>query len=63
MPSGCGSITVLVRDMDVNLAGAEVILHLRDDLRAMQRQFDEILRASWSTSCAVQRAEATRRSD
>jgi DNA-binding transcriptional MerR regulator len=38
-------ITVLVRDMDVNLAGAEVILHLRDDLRARQRQFDEILRA------------------
>jgi MerR family transcriptional regulator/heat shock protein HspR len=37
-------ITVLLRDMDVNLAGAEVILHLREDLRAMQRQFDEILR-------------------
>ena len=30
--------------MDVNLAGAGVILHLREDLRAMQRQFDEILR-------------------
>ena len=37
-------ITVLVREMDVNLAGAEVILHLREDLRAMHRQFDEILR-------------------
>jgi MerR family transcriptional regulator/heat shock protein HspR len=36
-------ITVLMREMDVNLAGAEVILHMRDDLRAMQRQFDEIL--------------------
>jgi|SRR6476660_4697879 MerR family transcriptional regulator/heat shock protein HspR len=38
-------ITVLVRDMDVNLAGVEVILHLREDLRARQRQFDEVLRA------------------
>jgi MerR family transcriptional regulator/heat shock protein HspR len=36
-------ITVLIRDLDVNLAGAEVILHMRDDLRAMQLQFDEIL--------------------
>ena len=36
-------IIVLMREMDVNLAGAEVILHMRDDLRAMQRQFDEIL--------------------
>ena len=38
-------ISVLIREMDVNLAGAEVILHMRDDLCAMQRQFDEILRA------------------
>ena len=38
-------ITVLMREMDVNLAGAEVILHMREDLRAMQRQFDEILHA------------------
>jgi MerR family transcriptional regulator/heat shock protein HspR len=38
-------ITVLMREMDVNLPGAEVILHLREDLCAMQRQFDEILRA------------------
>jgi MerR family transcriptional regulator/heat shock protein HspR len=37
-------ITVLLREMDVNLAGAEVILHMREDLFAMQRQFDEILR-------------------
>lgn len=37
-------IVVLMREMDVNLAGAEVILHLCDDLRGMQRQFDEILR-------------------
>jgi len=37
-------ITVLMREMDVNLAGAEVILHLRDDVNAMHRQFDEILR-------------------
>ena len=36
-------IAVLMREMDVNLAGAEVILHMREDLQAMQRQFDEIL--------------------
>lgn len=38
-------ITVLMREMDVNLAGVEVILHMRDDLRSMRAQFDEILRA------------------
>jgi MerR family transcriptional regulator/heat shock protein HspR len=37
-------ITVLMRELDVNLAGAEVILHMREDLCSMQRQFDEILR-------------------
>jgi MerR family transcriptional regulator/heat shock protein HspR len=37
-------ITVLMREMDVNLPGAEVILHMREDLCAMQRQFDEVLR-------------------
>ena len=38
-------ITVLIREMDVNLAGAAVILHMREDLYAMQRQFDQILHA------------------
>ena len=37
-------ITVLIRELDVNLAGAEVILHMREDFCAMQRQFDEVLR-------------------
>lgn len=36
-------ITVLMRELDVNLAGVEVILHMHEDLCAMQRQFDEIL--------------------
>ena len=36
-------VTVLMREMDVNLEGAAVILHMREDLCAMQRQFDEIL--------------------
>lgn len=36
-------ITVLMREMEVNLAGVEVILHMREDLRSMQAQFDEIL--------------------
>ncbi len=38
-------IRVLVRELDVNLAGVEVILHMREDLFSMQRQFDEILRS------------------
>lgn len=38
-------IAVLVRELDVNLPGVEVILHLRDDLYSRQRQFDEILHA------------------
>jgi MerR family transcriptional regulator, heat shock protein HspR len=38
-------ITLLMREMDVNLAGVEVILHMREDLCAMQHQFDEILHA------------------
>lgn len=36
-------IVLLMREMDVNLAGVEVILHMRDDLLSMHRQFDEIL--------------------
>ena len=36
-------ITLLMREMEVNLAGVEVILHMREEIRAMQRQFDEIL--------------------
>jgi MerR family transcriptional regulator/heat shock protein HspR len=35
---------ILTEEMEVNLAGAEVILHMRDEIFAMQRQFDEILR-------------------
>lgn len=37
-------IAVLMREMDVNLAGVEVILHMREDLLAMRRQFDEVVR-------------------
>jgi len=36
-------IAILTEELEVNLAGAEVILHMRDDMIAMQRQFDEIL--------------------
>jgi len=38
-------IRVLMREMDVNLAGVEVILHMHHDLCSMQRQFDAILRS------------------
>ena len=36
-------ITLLTEELEVNLPGAEVILHMRDDMIAMRRQFDEIL--------------------
>jgi MerR family transcriptional regulator/heat shock protein HspR len=35
----------LMRDLDVNLAGVEVILHMRDELLSMHTQFDEVLRS------------------
>ena len=33
----------LIRELEVNLPGAEIILHMRQDMIAMQRQFGEIL--------------------
>jgi MerR family transcriptional regulator/heat shock protein HspR len=36
-------IRTLTDEMDVNLAGVEVIVHMREEMLAMQRQFDEIL--------------------
>lgn len=38
-------VCTLVRELDVNLAGAEVILHMRETMRAMQHQFEDILAA------------------
>ena len=35
---------LLIEEMGVNLAGAEVALHMREQMVAMQRQFNEILR-------------------
>jgi MerR family transcriptional regulator/heat shock protein HspR len=35
---------LLVEEMGVNLEGAEVVLHMREQMIAMQRQFSEILR-------------------
>lgn len=34
---------VLMHDLEINLAGVEVVLHLREELLAVQRQFAEIL--------------------
>ena len=34
---------LLMRELDVNLAGAEVIVHMREEMVAMQRQFGKIL--------------------
>jgi DNA-binding transcriptional MerR regulator len=36
-------LVVLLREMEVNLPGAEVILHMREEIFAMRRQFDEVL--------------------
>lgn len=36
-------ISLLTEELEINLAGAEVILHMREDMIAMQRQFDVIL--------------------
>jgi len=36
---------LLIKELDVNLAGAEVIVHMRDEMVAMQRQFGKILEA------------------
>ena len=38
-------IALLVRELEVNLPGAEVIVHMRDEMIAMRRQFAEILEA------------------
>lgn len=35
---------LLMHEMGVNLEGAEVALHMRDQMIAMQRQFKEVLR-------------------
>jgi MerR family transcriptional regulator/heat shock protein HspR len=35
---------LLIREMGVNLEGAEVVLHMREQMIAMQRQFNEVLR-------------------
>ena len=35
---------VLIQEMGVNLEGAEVALHMREQMIAMQRQFNELLR-------------------
>ncbi len=36
-------IATLMNEMDVNLAGVEVILHMRDEALSMRRQFDEVV--------------------
>jgi MerR family transcriptional regulator/heat shock protein HspR len=38
-------VHLLTSDLDVNLAGVEVILHMRETMVAMQRQLQEILEA------------------
>jgi hypothetical protein len=38
-------VMLLIRDLEVNLPGAEVILHMRESMLAMQQQVEEILNA------------------
>ena len=35
---------LLIKEMGVNLEDAEVALHMREEMIAMQRQFNELLR-------------------
>jgi MerR family transcriptional regulator, heat shock protein HspR len=35
---------LLIEDMGVNLEGAEVVLHMREQMIAMQKQFNDLLR-------------------
>ena len=35
---------LLIDDMGVNLAGADVVLHMREQMIALRRQFNDILR-------------------
>ncbi|MGH7767692.1 MAG: chaperone modulator CbpM [Candidatus Binatia bacterium] len=35
---------LLIKEMGVNLEGAEVALHMREQMIAMQRQFNELLK-------------------
>jgi len=35
---------LLIKDMGLNFEGAEVALHMREQMIAMQRQFNELLR-------------------
>jgi MerR family transcriptional regulator, heat shock protein HspR len=37
-------VHTLTEELEVNLPGVEVILHMRDTMLAMQQQFSEILR-------------------
>ena len=34
---------VLIQDMQVNLEGVDVVLHMREQMIAMQRQFEQVL--------------------
>ncbi len=36
-------IAVLMNELEVNLAGVEVILHMRNESLSMRRQFDEVV--------------------
>ena len=54
-------VALLLRDLDVNLPGVEVIVHMRDEMIAMRRQFDEILEALKAELRAVlERSGSTR---
>src|SRR5262249_10092440 len=48
---------MLIGELDVNLAGVEVIMHMREDMLAMQRQVADILDA------LVDRSGASSRND
>jgi MerR family transcriptional regulator/heat shock protein HspR len=46
---------LLIEEMDVNLEGAEVVLHMREQMITMQRQLKELLRRLSETNSPGQR--------
>jgi len=38
-------VVLLIGELDVNLPGVEVIMHMRDSMLAMQQQFSDVLDA------------------
>ncbi len=45
----------LVDDLGVNLAGAEVILHMREQMELLQHEMEQLRRSSWQSVTQTER--------